>query len=113
GVGDHLLDELLVAQHLTLGVPGNSTLTKHVEDPADQADGAHRVVNPSAAEPGLRDDERTTARSEHVIGGNPDVLVSHITLATPTTERLVTETDITQYVDSRRLSGHDEHRMTF
>ena len=93
-------------------MPGNRTLTKHVEDPADQADGAHRVVNPAAAEPGLRDDERATARTEHVIGGNPDILVPHITLAAPAAERLVAEPDITQHVDARRLRGHDEHRMT-
>jgi hypothetical protein len=86
--------------------------TKHVEDPADQADGAHRVVNAAAAEPGLCHDERATARSEHVIGGDPDILVPHITLAAPAAERLVTETHITQDVDTRGLSGHDEHRMT-
>ena len=49
GVGDELLDRLLVGEPLALGAPGQGTFAHHVEGAAALADGAHGVVDAAAA----------------------------------------------------------------
>ena len=57
GVGDVVLDGLLVGQHAALGLARQGPLAHHVERLLAHPDGAHGVVDATAAEPGLGDGE--------------------------------------------------------
>ena len=60
------------------GLARHRPLAHHVERPAGQRDGAHGVMDATAAQPGLGDREGLALAAEHVVGRHPDVGVADV-----------------------------------
>src|SRR5438309_1968547 len=75
GIGDPVLDRLLVGQPLVADLALDGPLAEHPESPVGLAYPAHAVVDPAWAEPHLRDREAFAALAEEVAGGHPALAV--------------------------------------
>ena len=75
GVGDVVLDALLVGQEAALGLAGQGPLAHHVEGLLAHPHGPHGVVDAAAAEPGLGDGEGLALAPEQALGREPDLVV--------------------------------------
>ena len=103
GVGDVVLDALLVGQQAALGVARQGPLAHHVERLLAHPHGAHGVVDAPAPEPGLGDGEGLALPAEQALGGHPHLVVvdEGVHALVAVTEVLAHEPDVADDVDAR------------
>src|SRR3954454_11002775 len=78
GVGDPVLDRLLVGERAAARLAVERALAEHVERPLREPEPAHAVVDAPGPEPLLGDQEAGTIVAQEVLGRNADVLVEDL-----------------------------------
>ena len=101
GVGDLLLHHLVLGDDLAVRLAAERPLAHHVEGELALGDGAHRVVDATAAEAALREHLGAVLRAEQVIERHPDVVVDDV----------VVVARLGHDLDAGRGPRHDEHAV--
>ena len=108
GVGDPVLDGLLLADERALGLPRKHPLAHHVEGSLGHPHRPHPVVDPAAAEAGLGDLEARPLVAQQVLGRHPHVVEPEIGVVA-VFQVFGAEAHVGHHFDAGSVGGHQHH----
>ena len=107
GVGDHLLNHLLLRQQRVLRVAAERALAHHVERLLEARDRAHGVVDAPTAEPGLRCGKALALAADAVVHGHTRLVEADVAVGT-FPDLLARQTDVANDLHPRSTLGHQQ-----